>query len=59
MKPELKDPINAAGVTAACIGGLGMFGIFFGAPDALALAAFILWAIGTGILIYHSRHGEK
>lgn len=59
FRPELKDPINAIGAIAACLGGLGLFGIFIGFPDWLVIASLILWACGIGILAYHSRKENK
>ena len=57
MNPELKDPINAAGVILAIIGGALMFAVLIldHAPAWSTITGLIVWGIGILILAIHSR----
>ena len=58
MNPELKDPVNVAGVALAIIGAALMFSVLIldHMPAWSSITGFIVWGIGALILIIHSRN---
>ena len=57
MNPELKDPVNAAGVALAVIGAALMFSVLIldHVPAWTTVTGLTIWGAGVIVLAIHAR----